>query len=198
MQLVIYGQNTFFLSVYQPMTEATGCCLAIISYDSYAWTTVCCSSYSFPLIVRSVFLGWTEGSHRLDWDVTGPLARLFGLCLLNTMTGCDVTHYQSPGSLGCGLLAFGVQWWLVTHKWRIYKELGLVQNQWSEFKGSDGLFWSIFRVSGYFSVNMLVMIQGTVCIVNFLTWILLNERRSRVLIWRLPCWICFFHWRFWE
>lgn len=137
------------------MTEATGCRLAIIYYDSHVWTKVCC----FPLIVSSVFLVGLKAVR----DLIGMLLAHFLVCTALRSQHNDrmwrhtvrVSRLQTVWAGSCWHLGFsGDQ--AVTHKWRLYKELSLMQKQWRGIKGSDGLFQSIIRVAGYFSVNMLV------------------------------------------
>lgn len=136
------------------MAEATGC-WAIISHDSCVWTKVCCS-YTFSSNCMSCFSWWTEGSQRMDWDVTGPLFV------------CSAVHSRHNGRMWCHTV-------LVWHLGcscdhlprRIYKELGLIQNQWREIKGSDGLFNPYLERFCEYSVECLFCEFSDV---NFVEW----------------------------
>lgn len=96
-------------------------------------------------------------------------------------------HTVPVSSLGQGLLAFGDQ--LPTNKESIERSASNTP-RWKENKGSNGLFLSTFRVSGYSSVNMLAD-----CL--FLNW--------REFCWMKGDQVCsfgvfdaefvFFHWR---
>lgn len=135
------------------MTEASDR-WAFISCDSCVWTDVCCSC-SFPLIVSSVCLGGLKAV------VTGMLlARsLSSVCSqhndrmwCHAVSGRQAVWAEACWHLGCsnGQLPANEESLKssVTHKT-------------SGAMGSDGLFHSVFRASGYFSVNMFVKFTRT-------------------------------------
>lgn len=178
MQLVTYSWNTCFLSIYQPMTEAAGC-WAITSYDSYVWAKICCS-YSFPLIVSSVFLGGLRGVR----DLIGMLlAHSLVHSALRSQHNDRMWCHTVPVSRLQAVWAEAC-WHLGCSGDRLPANEGSkkssvsYKNQWREIKGSDGLFQSTFRVPGCSCVNMLIKIQQTVyfwvfceCFdVNFVEW----------------------------
>lgn len=146
------------------MTEASDR-WAFISCDSCVWTDVCCSC-SFPLIVSSVCLGGLKAV------VTGMLlARsLSSVCSqhndrmwCHAVSGRQAVWAEACWHLGCSNDQ------LPTNEVSLKSS---VTHKTSGAMGSDGLFQSVFRASGYFSVNMFVKFKGLSIFeyfVNFLT-----------------------------
>lgn len=83
------------------MTEATGCCLSAMTHTSGLKFVFL---YSFPLIVSSVFLCGVKAVR----DLIGMSLAHSLVCLALRSQHND--RMQAAGSLGQGLLAFGVQW----------------------------------------------------------------------------------------
>lgn len=83
------------------MTEATGCCLSAMTHMSGLKFVFL---YSFPLIVSSVFLCGLKAVR----DLIGMSLAHSLVCLALRSQHND--RMQAAGSLGQGLLAFGVQW----------------------------------------------------------------------------------------
>lgn len=131
MQLVVYSQRAFFFQCLQTHDRCNW--LLFISHDSYVWA----KGFSFSVFSSNCefcFSLWTEGSKRLDWDVTSPLSGL--------LSSAFPTQWQDAGCRQSGPGLAGIWGTAVTS----YPQMNLKSSvshtaKWRE----KTLFRSIFR-----------------------------------------------------